>query len=227
MESIRITNLELIGGGGNWKVYQGNLLNESDSSVIIKTNDKINEYQINVNIKNYELTKSLNLPTLKFFKKARLDEKIVILAENLNNISSIIYVSPNSVKTNKNKQLEQITGKISIESKAEQKLYKDKISDISNLFDFIQEIKLKLLQISRLKVIVEYDCYFIGISNENRLDYKIADFDTIFKCKDKTVEECYQINLDELKSVLTLFVEYFLIRSEQDKLILIVNESLK
>ncbi|ESU22607.1 hypothetical protein FEDK69T_18620 [Flavobacterium enshiense DK69] len=226
MEVIKITDRELIGSGGNWKVYEGNLLNETDDPVIIKTNDKISEYKINGNIKNYELIKSLGLPTLKFFRKAKIDKELAIVAENLNNISDVIYVTPNSVITIQNKKMDQITGKKRIESKAEQKLYDNKISTINNLLEFIQDIKIKLAEISRLKVILEYDCYFLGISNQNILDYKIADFDTIFECDDKSTEECYQINLDELKRVLMLFIEYFIIETEQSELSKIVNENL-
>lgn len=226
MESIEINNRKIIGCGGNWKVYEGNLSTETNNPIIIKTNDNVSESKINDNIKNYELTKSVDLPTLKFFKKAKIEKELVIIAENLNNIPDVIYVSPNSVKTEINKLLEQISGKNGIESKTEQKLYKDKINSINNLLDFIQDIKIKLSEISRLKVIVEYDCYFLGISNQNIIDYKIADFDTIFECDDKKPEECYQINLDELKRVLTLFIEYFVIKSEHDKLINIVNKNL-
>lgn len=227
MEFIEIDNLKLIGGGGNWKVYQGNVITEKDNPVIIKTNDNICEEKIDGNIKNYDLTKSLNLPTLKFFKKAKLNQQFIILAENLNNISDIIYVTPNSVKTIAHKELEQLSDKKSIESETEQKLYENKIKTINNLFDFIQEIKLKLIEISSLKIVLEYDCYFLGISNHNMLDYKIADFDTIFECENKTTEECYQINLDELNRVLTLFIEHFVIKSQQNLLQSIVNENVK
>ena len=221
---IKIVDKEFIGGGGNWKVYKGNLMNGNDNPIIIKTNDRISEHKIDGNIKNFELTKSLGLPTLKFYKKELFENNFVIIAENLNNCSSI-YVSPNSVKTIQHQQLELLTGKKGIESVTEQKLYDDKISSINNLSNFIENIKKKLFNISALKVILEYDCYFLGISNLNILDYKIADFDTIFECKDKSKEECYQINIDQLKSTLTQYIKFFVIETEHTKLLNIVNNS--
>jgi len=222
---IEITNKELIGGGGNWKVFKGILTNGNDNPIIIKTNVRASEYEIDENIKNFELTKSLNLPTLKFYEKAEFENTFVIIAENLNNNSSV-YVSPNSVKTKQHQQVEQLSGRKGIESITEQKLYNDKISSINNLLDFINDIKIKLLQISDSKIILEYDCYFLGISNQNILDYKIADFDTIIECKDKSIEECYQINIDELKRVLTQFIKYFVIETEQRGLLRIVKDNL-
>lgn len=225
MKLIKITDKEFIGGGGNWKVYKGNLQNGNDNPIIIKTNDKINERKIDGNIKNFELTKSLGLPTLKFYEKAEFENNLVIVAENLNNSSSI-YVSPNSVKTIQHQQLEQLNGKITSESVTEQKLYNEKISSISNLLNFIINIKIKLSEISAIKIVLEYDSYFLGISNQNILDYKIADFDTIFKCDDKSIEECSQINIDELKRVLTLFIKYFVVEKKQSELLDIVNNNM-
>jgi len=221
---INIVDKEIIGGGGNWKVYKGNLLNGNDNPIIIKTNDKISEHKIDGNIENFELTKSLDLPTLRFYEKALFDNNFVIIAENLNNCSSI-YVSPNSVKTIQHQQLELLNNKKGIESVTEQKLYNDKISSINNLSSFIENIKKKLYKISTLKIVLEFDCYFLGISNQNILDYKIADFDNIFECEDKSNEECYQINIDELKRTLTQYIKYFVVETEHTKLLNIVTNS--
>ncbi len=224
MKLIELTDKEFIGGGGNWKVYKVNILNGNNNPVVIKTNDRIGEHKIDNNIKNFELAKSLGLATLKFYEKAKFEKDFVIIAENLNNCPSI-YVSPNSVKTIQHQQLELFSGKNGTESKTEQKLYKEKISSVNNLKKFINDIKKKLKEISLSKIVVEYDCYFFGISNQNNLDYKIADFDTIFECPDKSKEECYRINIDELRRVLTQYIEYFVVETEQTKLINIVNNN--
>jgi len=152
------------------------------------------------------------------------EHNFVIIAENLNNCSSI-YVTPNSVKTIQHQQLELLTGKKGIESLTEQKLYNNKISSINNLSSFIENSKKTLFRISTSRIVLEYDCYFLGISNHNILDYKIADFDTIFECKNKSKEECYQINIDELKKTLIQYIKYFVVETEHTKLLNIVDNS--
>lgn len=229
MVDIQIISKKLIGGGGNWRVYEAILENEEDNPVIIKTNEKVSEYKINQNVSNFELIKSLNLSTLQFYQKARSLESSVILAENLNKSKNIIYVSPNSVITDEQKFIENISGlgKNRIVSLTEQKLYSDKTSTINNLGHFIQYMKPILLKVSQNKVLLEYDSYFLGISNTNILDYKIADFDNIFIDCHRLEEDCYKLNLDELKKVLLLFISHFIIKSEQLNFEKIINTNLK
>jgi hypothetical protein len=210
---------KLIGCGGVSKVYECKIDAISTDLVILKIGCDVKK-----NIKNFQLVKLLGLPTLQFVKEGQLDGKLVLITEHLNFKSEIIYVTPNSVVSDQMKLLRMLdpfknsNDEDRKESIMEQYRYENKLSVINNFTDFINAATSDLKLASKSKVVIEFDSYFIGSSKNNSItdiDYKIADFDHIFICKDKTVRECFDLNISEFKKVMEMFLNSFTIENEK------------
>lgn len=218
-EIVIVGEKKLIGCGGVSKVYECIIDTISSEVVILKVGCDVKK-----NSKNFQLVKSLGLPTLKFVKEGQLDGKLVLITEHLNNNSEIIYVTPNSVITDKMRHLEEIDNiinsirKTRCESIAEQFRYQNKLTEITNFSEFVSAVSSDLKHASKSKIVIEFDSYFIG-SLKNKsitdIDYKIADFDHIFSCEDKTVRECLDLNVSEFKKFMEMFLNYFTIENER------------
>ncbi len=204
---------KLIGGGGNSKVYEC----QSDKfpvnhKIILKIGGNIEG-----NIRNFELIKSLGLPSLDFLERWRFNGQVILVTNHLNleNVSSIIFVTPNSVITDIERQLTAMklsTKKDRIESIAENFRYDNKLSAILNFDDFISNTLEDIENVSNNNIVIEYDSYFIGSKKmqlESEINYRIADLDNIFNCQDKTKEECLEINKIEFFSMLKEFITHF------------------
>nr|WP_314839234.1 hypothetical protein [uncultured Flavobacterium sp.] len=217
MEEIIIEGeMNLIGAGGVSKVYECKINSISTTDlVILKVGCNVKN-----NIENYQFVKSLGLPTLSFVKEELFKGKTVLITEHLNSKSEVIYVTPNSVISDEMKLLQAIylyrgnNIKEKFESIAEQFRYQNKLSEIPNFTDFINATINDLKHASISKIVIEYDSYFIGsLKNKSTSDihYKIADLDHIFKCEDKTKEECLELNISEFKRALATFLDHFVI----------------
>lgn len=85
---------KLIGGGGNSKVYECNLEDDyTDQKVILKIGANVE-----TNISNYKVIKSLGIPTLDFVESANYNSQTVLVTNHLNT-ESLLFVTPNSVIT--------------------------------------------------------------------------------------------------------------------------------
>ena len=203
---------KLIGGGGNSKVYECFLEDDHRiQKVILKVGANIEQ-----NITNYGIIKSLNIPTLDFVRIGKYLNKPTLITNHLNVESQpLIFVTPNSVITEEQRMLSKLdtfnNTKI-IEPIAENFRYKNKLTCILNLEDFIQEVLNDINKASDSKVVIEFDSYFVGsqkLSEKSEICYKIADLDNIYKCNDKTKEECLEINKKEFLKMLTEFIIHF------------------
>lgn len=214
MKDIQIkSNLKLIGGGGNNKVYEC-CINDyaKDNVVIIKVG-----CNTKTNIENYNLIKSLGLPTLAFVDEGSYNNRTILITEHLNiNSEKLIYVSPNSVITESHRMINQLNpfknNNELIEPIAENCRYKNKLSEIVNLNEFIFNTMSDLRRISSSKVVVEYDSYFIGSLKDScvsKINYKIADLDNIYECKDWSSQRCFEKNKSELEIMIRGYILHF------------------
>lgn len=105
---------EGIGEGGNWKVYR--CLLQDCSSVIVKESKGFVDMAIKGSIKKYQLIKALDIPITSFLEVSSLDGKPVLVTEDLNS-NNICFVSPNSVKTEKDELLACLRDNLGIFSK--------------------------------------------------------------------------------------------------------------
>ncbi len=206
------TEPELIGGGGNSKVYECYLEDDyAGQKVILKIGANID-----TNISNYEVIKSLGIPTLDFVESANYCSQTVLVTNHLNT-ESLIFVTPNSVITSSQRVLAQYDSFAKteiVEPFAENFRSDNKLTSILNLDKFIDDVLKDIEHASNSNIVIEYDSYFIGsekLSDESDICYKIADLDNIFKCQDKSKEECFEINKSEFQRMLQGFIEHFVI----------------
>ncbi|MEM8522285.1 hypothetical protein [Flavobacterium sp. PL12] len=204
-------NIKLIGSGGVSKVYEGKINNISKTKlVILKIGCNAKE-----NFRNYTLIKTLQLPTLHFLKKGLYQGRSIIITEHLNLNSDFIYVTPNSLISDSTKLLRELSAFKHAEkpdSIAEQFRYNYKLKEITNFEEFILSTVEDLNKAAESKIVIDFDSYFIGsLKNEfkSSINYKIADFDHIYKCNKNTYEECFEGNKSEFARVMYQFLKYF------------------
>lgn len=168
------------------------------------------------NITNYGIIKSLSIPTLDFLEGRKYYGKPTLVTNHLNvENEPLIFVTPNSVITEKQRvlsELDTIKNTEIVEPIAENFRYNHKLTCILNLNDFIKEVLEDIKIASDSKVVIEFDSYFIGsqkLFEESEIFYKIADLDNIYKCQDKTKKECLEINKSEFFHMLDGFIKYF------------------
>ena len=164
---------EGIGEGGNWKVYR--CLLQDCSSVIVKESKGFVDMAIKGSIKKYQLIKALVIPTTSFLEVSSLDGKSVLVTEDLNS-DNLCFVSPNSVKTEKDELLaclrENFIPCLSserIDSKSEQYFYKNKIKEISNFPSFLQRVKEDINKAACHNISIAFDSYFFSIEKGKSL----------------------------------------------------------
>ena len=207
MKDIQIkSSLKLIGGGGNSKVYECCIVDYAqEKMIIIKVG-----CNTKTNINNYHLVKSLKLPTLSFVDEWIYNNRPTLITEHLNiNSEKLIYVSPNSVITELHRKINQLdtfgNKNEIIESLAENFRYENKLNKINNLNEFIDNAVSDLKRISSAKIVIEYDSYFVGSrkdSSVSEINYKIADFDNIYECKDCSIQKCFDTNKSEFERMI-------------------------
>ena len=216
---------EGIGEGGNWKVYR--CLLQDCSSLIVKESKGFVDMAIKGSIKKYQLIKALYIPTTSFLEVSSLDGKSVLVTEDLNS-DNICFVSPNSVKTEKDELLaclrDNLTPCLSserIDSKSEQYFYKNKIKEISNLPSFLQRVKEDINKAACNNISIVFDSYFFSIEKGKScsvIDYKIADWDNIEECEDVDFKELLNANIVEFQEGMFKFLELFVQEGEKREL---------
>lgn len=211
-----------IGEGANWEIYR---INEKLDTIIIRVpkfdlGNKINNY-----LNNYNIVKSTALPTLSRVERSYYNNVEIVITEDLNNQLERIYVSPNSVISDVQKQLNQIQQlqfdyikDFRDSPDAEKYRQEHKLDQIIDFDLFLNAAKDDIWKASILDVYIAYDCYFFGTEMHtlhSTLDYKIVDFDDIITNTKRKTNKLYTINLIEFKQAITHFAECFVNEGEQ------------
>lgn len=173
-------NVEIIGEGGNWKVYKPEILKKHEQNdcghFVIK--ESKNNFDVNTYKKIYELLKSKKIPTLAFMYVGRLDEKDVVVTEDLRyRNNKLIYVPANL----KDKGLDS----------KEEYLHSHKLSKIANE-DVVNSKIDKLAKLcTENSIMIFDDTIFYGVDTEKEIIYDIiiADLESIKK--EKEVDASY------------------------------------
>lgn len=224
---------EGIGEGGNWKVCR--CLLQDCSSLIVKESKGFVDMAIKGSIKKYQLIKALDIPTTSFLEVSSLDGKSVLVTEDLNS-NNICFVSPNSVKTEKDELLACLRDNFipclsseRIDSKAEQYFYKNKIKEISNFPSFLQRVKEDINKAACHNISIAFDSYFFSIEKGKScsvIDYKIADWDNIEECEDIDFKKLLNANIVEFQEAMFKFLELFVQEGEKKELYQLLTSNL-
>lgn len=229
MKTINSCDLELIGGGGNNLVYRP-IAGRTDCEGYVVRVPKCNAQKSCAIIDIWRKLQNINIPTLSFVDPCLVDGKEAILCEDLFTHGKI-YVSPNSVETDEDKQCREISEalfsskhKIHINNYQEQALYKQKIAGICNVEDCLNNVKLDLKQAATNKIFLDFDCYFFGFvptEDEVNLDYKIADFDNIHMEVDDS--ELYEKMCELFTETFMKFIQFFVDENKQEDLVTVIE----
>ncbi|WP_333624270.1 hypothetical protein [Sphingobacterium siyangense] len=169
--------------------------------------------------KNYEAIVNLKLPTVKILESIMVDDFDAIRTEDVNYESEILYVSYNSINSESQRLVQQLSlslgqpVKIEKTSEYEQYRFDNKIILIHNFQDFLDEIITMLKVVSGQKYVIEFDSYFIGTKKaalESKLYYKLIDLDHIFHNPDYTYDDIFSNNIEEFYRALSGFINYFI-----------------
>ncbi|SFF70609.1 hypothetical protein SAMN04488033_105129 [Salegentibacter agarivorans] len=222
-QTIKISNQQKIGEGGNWEVFEAYSENYPDySSIILKTRNGDPNCSIKKYIEKFKLIQLNELPTVSFLEKIYNDGIAYIITENLN-IVSPFYVSPNSVITKEqketNEKLKALGSPIKNRTECvyEQKVYEEKIKVINGLENMINKVKEDLKRVSKKGIIIDYDSYFLKASNLENIDYKIADFDNIYEDRKNSFLDILENNFQEFERALNSFIDYFVIKEKRNE----------
>ena len=221
MNEYNSSELVLIGGGGNSKVFRPQ--NDNIGVVIKRPNWR---HDVDALLTKYNRLASLGIPTLLFMRKCAVDGVEAIECEDMSS-GEMDYVSPNSVETETDRYRRLLSNKMSVltptahvENVCEQRWYRDKLNSITNIHEFLVQANKNLEKITKNKIKVEYDSYFFGFSKKGgdvELGLKIADLDNIyFDCKDINL---LQKNISDFNEALKKFVNMFVAENNQGPLI--------
>lgn len=219
MESkISICEQDLIKGNGNWNVYR---IYIDNVPIIVKKCGSLDGKKVDANIKNFKLVKSVGLPTLTFLEKHYHKNEFILVCEDLNSNEDQIYVSPNSISILNHKSTtieEELLLKIENEKRwqnsgiAEKYRNTHKIHSILNFEKFIYNMKTDIKKATLNSIFIYFDSYFFCSDKKNtvsELSYKIADFDNIEKYENIKFSELYNANIEEMKTSIRSFLQYF------------------
>lgn len=211
--------MELISNNtGNWEIYR--IINNETSGAFIVRLPKMNfgGTKINSYINNYQIIKSINLPTLKTVEEFVSENRRGIKTEDLNYQNECLYVTHNSLYSDSKKMVD-ILSKHFIKSDENKKSpeyeefrYRNKLKEITNFEVFIKAVKKDLSFATEKDVLIEFDSYFFGTrrySDISCIDYKIVDLDNIYTNTGKTQKELLADNISEFKRAMKGFIKYF------------------
>ncbi|MES2726866.1 MAG: hypothetical protein V4643_07175 [Bacteroidota bacterium] len=217
---ISFSEQDLIGGNGNWNVYQVVI---DDIPRIIKKCGSLDGKKVDSNIQNFKLVKNIGLPTLSFLEKYHYKNEFIIIGEHLNCNEDKIYVSPNSISILNPNSYSNMTGLEQLLKSENEIRWKHtgtaekfrnthKLHSILNFEKFIYKIKTDIKKATSNFIYIYFDSYFWGSDKQNtisELSYKIADFDNIEKCENTKFSELYNANIEEMKISMRSFLQYF------------------
>lgn len=229
MKTIDSCDLELIGGGGNTLVYRP-IAGRTDCDGYVVRVPKCNAQKSCAIIDRWHKLQNINIPTLFSVDSCLVDGKEALLCEDLF-ANGKIYVSPNSVETDDQKLLRKINdafyptmSTMHVINEQEQALYRQRISGICNVRDFLNGVKLDLKQAAVNKIFLDFDCYFFGFmptEDEVNIDYKIADFDNISIDVDNP--ELYERMCELFTDTFKKFIQLFVVENKQDELYAVIE----
>lgn len=213
--------MEFVGEGGTHCVYRCEVVGKDYlKPLVLKIFKYSNSNKINKELQNYQAMKSINLPTLTLLEKVEFEGRPAFIGQYLNAGDSL-FVSPNHVITDKNRELDKIfPGYVSKLFKvvAEQELYDKKLEGIQNLTEVITAILADLKTASQAKYQINGDSYFLGVNKTQKnspLRYIVGDFGDINYCPDWTIAELYENNILQIKGTLLEFVTHFVTEKNQ------------
>lgn len=229
MKTFSSSVLDLIGGGGNSRVFRPNPAKTDCPGVVIKVpqfNKHLTDY---LKLRHERLTQ-LEIPTLSSLDICIVDGCEAVICEDLS-CGNIVYVSPHSAETNESKEKREALELFGfgvgehVNNLCEQVLYETKVDRIENLVEFLTIVKSDLTKLSENKVYVEYDSYFFGLDRTRRninLCYKLADLDNIYEdIIDR--EDLFDINVEQFKESIIDFIRKFVVQENQQVYIDNVN----
>lgn len=166
---------QIIGEGGNWKVYEPIFLNKNEQNVyrhfVIK--ESKNKFDVNKYKNIFELLKNRKIPTLDFMHVGQLEGEDVVVTEDLRcRNDELIYVPANLKNTGANIE--------------EENLHTHKLSKIANE-DVVNSKIDKLAKLcTENSIMIFDDTIFYGVDTEKEIIYDIiiADLESIIEEKE-------------------------------------------
>lgn len=196
MEYIYYSDLSYIGEGANSKVFKFNKpLYPSGLSAVVKIG---RSSMPSMAVKNYNLLKHTGLMLPAFFEICTVEGQQAILMENLFT-DKMVYVSPNSVKSDKSNNL------------PEDYLLNNKLQDITNIDSLLMQMRDVAQCTNGKGIVLDMDMISFGVQKnvENSpVTYKLVDVDAMIY--DPTMAyRLYDRNLMAAKEAVMFFVKYF------------------
>lgn len=218
---MEIIKKEFVGEGGTHCVYQCEVVGKDYLiPLVLKIfKDPISK-KVNEELQSYQTMKSLKIPTLTLLEKVEFEGRPALIGQYLN-AGDWLFVSPNHVITDRNRDFDKIApGYLSKLSKvvAEQELYDKKLEGIQNLTEVITAVLADIKTASQAKYQINGDSYFLGIirtQKKSPLRYIVGDFGDINFCPEWTFTELYENNVSQIKRTLLEFVMHFVIEKNQ------------
>lgn len=229
MKTFSSSVLDLIGGGGNSKVFRPNPAKTDCPGVVIKV-PQYNKHLTDYLKARHERLVQMGLPTLSTLDICIVDGNEAIICEDISS-ENLVFVSPHSTETDESKTQREALELLGfgvgehVDNLCEQTLYNTKVDTIRNLQDFLTSVKNDLTKLSENKVYVEHDSYFFGVDKTQRdvdLCYKLADLDNIYEdINDR--DDLYKVNVDQFKDSIINFIQKFVITENQQSYIEEIN----
>jgi hypothetical protein len=214
---MEFSDNNLIGQGGNWKIYR---VDEGLRTIIIRVPKSYSNKKVDSYLENYYAIKKTGLPTLNRLDKHIYKEREIIITEDLNSDQEYIYVTPNSLISDSQKKIHEISQSIlgndrelNGSPEAEAYRYRNKLQEIVNFEAFFGKVKDDLRQVAKHRILVDFDAYFFGTrkkSTYSEISYKIADLDNIYTNLSSNTSQLYKFNLLEFKRSILQFTRYFI-----------------
>ncbi|RZK40360.1 MAG: hypothetical protein EOO90_15290 [Pedobacter sp.] len=217
---MEIIKKEFVGEGGTHCVYRCEVVGEDYLIPLVLKIFKNPISKFNEELQSYQAIKRLNIPTLTLLEKVEFKGRPALIGQYLNE-DDWLFVSPNHVITDKNRDLDKIDpGYLSKLFKvvAEQELYDKKLEGIQNLTEVITEALADLKTASQTKYHINGDSYFLGVNKTQKnspLRYIVGDFGDINYCPEWTISKLYENNISQIKETLLAFVMHFIIEKNQ------------
>lgn len=218
---MEIIKKEFVGEGGTHCVYRCEVIGEDyPTPLVLKIFKNPISKKADEELQSYQVMKRLNIPTLTLLKKVEFRGKPALIGQYLND-AGWLFVSPNHVITDINRELDKIDpGYLDKLFKvvAEQELYDKKLDGIQDLEEVITQALADLKTASQAKYHINGDSYFLGVNKTQKnspLRYLVGDFGDINYCPELTIAKLYQNNISQIRGTLLEFVTHFVIVKNQ------------
>jgi hypothetical protein len=121
---------------------------------------------------------------------------------------------------------DELRNKLIVKSVAEHKVYNHKIKEISNLEAFMNNAQIDMKKASKSKIELFFDAFFFRVKlTTNKIEYVIADFDTIIQHKKHINEQnLFNGNMEYLKTALSEYITYFVVNEKHKEYNEIINK---